>query len=401
MIFRKAYQLFVDTLEVKQIIAITGLRRVGKTTAVKYLLSRIKSNNKLYLDLERIEFRRIFQIENYGEIIKALEIEGLDFKKKAWLALDEIQLVPNITSVLKYIYDTYDLKIIVTGSSSFYMKGTFSESLAGRKRLFELWPLGFDDFLSFKNERLVFPEEGFTSTNPHFIQKYRSLYEEFVNFGGLPEVALTDKTENKRALLSDIYNSYINLDIKFLADFKKADELAKLISLLSSRVGSRMDYSKLSVISGINRIKIKEYLQFLESTFFIKLIKPFVKNRDREIALQHKLYFSDNGLLGLIGTVSSGALFENAIANQLYMKGDLRFYLKRTGQEIDFILNQNMAFEVKETPTPQDLKVLKNRSENLGVQNFVLVGRELPLAGFNEFVWGGAISSNLCNFTKN
>jgi len=155
MIIRKLYPELKRALQVKQIIAITGLRRVGKTTIIKYLLSKIESNNKLYLDLERIEYRKIFSDENYGSIIKALEIEGVDFGKKAFIALDEIQLVPNIPSVLKYIYDTYDVKFLVTGSSSFYMKGAFSESLAGRKRLYELWPLDFSEFLLSKDDRLL------------------------------------------------------------------------------------------------------------------------------------------------------------------------------------------------------------------------------------------------------
>ena len=391
MIIRKEYTDFLNALGVKQIIAITGLRRVGKTTALKYLLSKIESKNKVYFDLERIEYRNLFSGQNYGDIIKALEIEGVDFNRKAFIVLDEIQLVPNIASVLKYIYDTYDVKIIVSGSSSFYMKGAFSESLAGRKRLFELWPLDFAGFINFKGETTKLPAFSFKTTHPHFIEKYRSYYEEFVNFGGFPEVALMDKIEDKRSLLKDIFESYFNLDIRFLADFNKTDELYKLIKLLSARVGSKVDYSKISGIAGINRHKVKDYLLFLENTFFIKMIKPYVTNPDREIALQNKLYFSDSGILNMLGPVSSGALFENTLANQLSAKGELRYYAKRTGQEIDFILDGKRAIEVKETPTAFDLKVLKKRAENIGIKDFNLIGRNLPDTGFKEFLWGGAI----------
>ncbi len=83
MIVRKLYTELESALQVKQILAITGLRRVGKTTIIKYMLSSIESNNTLYFDLERIEYRKIFSDENYGSIIKALEIEGVDFSKKA------------------------------------------------------------------------------------------------------------------------------------------------------------------------------------------------------------------------------------------------------------------------------------------------------------------------------
>ena len=82
MVVRKAYKELINSLKVKQIVAITGLRRVGKTTAVKYLLSQIITGNKAYLDLERIEYRNIFSGDNYEDIVKALEFEGIDFGQK-------------------------------------------------------------------------------------------------------------------------------------------------------------------------------------------------------------------------------------------------------------------------------------------------------------------------------
>ncbi len=391
MIVRNKYHELTKALNIKQIIAITGLRRVGKTTTIKYLLDKIKNKNKIYLDLERIEYRNIFLGENYGEIIKSLEIEGIDFSQKAYIALDEIQLVPNITSVIKFIYDTYDVKFLITGSSSFYMKNTFSESLAGRKRIYELWPLSFDELLRFKNINVNLPEFDLSSTNPHLINKLNVYYDEYVNYGGFPEVVLAKNNDDKIALLKDIYNSYINLDIKFLADFKKANEIYKLLKLFSARVGSKIDYSKISGISGINRHKVKEYLLFLESTFFIKLVPAFVSNPDREIALQNKLYFSDSGLLNILGKINSGALFENTVANQLSEKGEIRYYAKRTGQEIDFILDGSTAFEVKETASAHDLKILKNRAENIGLKKYALIGKNAPDSGFHNFIWGGAI----------
>ena len=218
-------------------------------------------------------------------------MEGVDFTEKAFIILDEIQLVHNITSVIKYIYDTYNVKFIITGSSSLYMKGQFSESLAGRKHLFEMWPLSFDEFLQFKQAGVTLPDFSFKHT-PHF---------------------------------------------------------------------------------------------------FIRLLKPFVTNPDREIALQKKLYFTDSGLLNMMGQNSSGAIFENTIANQLFTKGTLQYYAKKNGKEIDFILNGNRAFEIKETPTPYDLKILKNRSLSIGIKQYHLVGKTPPGSGFNDFIWGGAI----------
>src|SRR3972149_133550 len=154
MFERKIYTELEAHLKNKLITVITGLRRVGKTTAVKHLLNSVKSENKLYLDMERVENRYLFNQTNYKDIESSLEAEGIDFSKKAYIALDEIQLVPNITSVVKYLYDTYTIKFIVTGSSSFYIENRFSESLAGRKRIIEMEPLSFAEYLPFKGVTL-------------------------------------------------------------------------------------------------------------------------------------------------------------------------------------------------------------------------------------------------------
>ena len=391
MYLRYIYPELESALKTKYILAITGLRRIGKTTALKHLYNKVKSDNKIFLDLEKLEFRHIFNIDRYDEIITSLEIEGIDFEKKAYIFLDEIQLIKNIASFIKYIYDNYNVKFVVSGSSSYYMKGAFTESLAGRKRIFELWPLDFNEFLNFKGVNDKLPKFDYKPTNQHYINKHHSLYKEFIEYGGFPEVILEKNKKEKTALLKDITNSYLKFDILFLSDFTNIDELYKVIKLLSSRVGSKVDYTKLSNISGIGRHKIKDYLLFLENTYFIKLVKPFVTNPDREIALQTKLYFTDTGILNTFTNISEGAIFENAIANQLSLKGDIKFYAKRTGQEIDFILNEKIAFEVKETPTPSDLRILNRRAKNINIEKTALIGLNVPGNRFSNFLYGGAI----------
>ncbi|OYT11119.1 MAG: hypothetical protein B6I18_05525 [Bacteroidetes bacterium 4572_112] len=391
MFLRNKYPELERALEIKQIIAITGLRRIGKTTALKYLFEKVETTNKLFLDLEKLENRHIFNTSRYDDIIQSLEIEGVDFDEKAYVFLDEIQLIKNIASFMKYVYDNYDVKFVVSGSSSYYMKGAFTESLAGRKRIFELWPLDFKEFLVFKGINTNLPIFDYKFTNPHFISKYNSLYREYIQFGGFPEVVLEKNRGEKLELLKDITNSYLKFDILFLSDFTNVDELYKLIKLLSARVGGKVDYTKLSNISGISRQKVKDYLLFLENTYFIKLVKPFVRNADREIALQKKLYFTDNGILNTFTNISGGAIFENAIANQLSLLGEIKYYAKRTGQEIDFIIDEQIAVEVKETPTASDYKTLQRRATSIGIDKTSLVGLNTPGNGFSNFLYGGAI----------
>ena len=389
---RKIYPVLENHLSKKQVTVITGLRRVGKSTALKHLYDKAATNNKIYLDLERIENQNIFLQNSYKDIERSLELLGFDFSQPGIIGLDEIQMSKNSSSVIKALYDEYEVKFIVTGSSSFYLKNHFSESLAGRKRIFEMYPLDFEEFLQFKNiNTKSIQKEKFKTFLPTYYDLYKPKYEEFIRFGGFPEVVLADDADDKTAYLKDILNSHIELDVKLLGDVSSSDVLYKLILLLANRVGSKMDYSKIANLLGINRLKVKEYILLLEYTYLIKTIKPFTKGIDKEITKQPKIFFADTGLLQICGQTSSGAIFENAIAHQLGLIGEVNYYEKSSGTEIDFILDKKVAIEVKETLSGFDIKSLQKRSKPLELEQNILIGRELAPSGFNDFVWGGNI----------
>ena len=389
---RKSFESLLAHLSKRQATVITGMRRVGKSTALRYLLGQVEHQNKLYLDFERVENRALFNQPSYNTIERGLTALGLNLQQPAVLALDEIQLVPNSTSVIKSLYDTYNIKFLVTGSSSFYLKNHFSESLAGRKQIFEMWPLDFEEFVLFKNHNpSLLQSERQRAFLPTYYDLWRGPYEEYIQFGGFPEVVLADSPQDKTNYLKDILNAYIELDVKLLSDFSVSDSLYKLILLLANRVGSRIDYTKLASLTGLNRHKVKDYLHLLEYTYFIQTITPFVKGIDREISKQPKMYFSDTGLLQVCGQVSGGAVFENKIANQLQLLGKVQYFEKSAGSEIDFILDGRKAFEVKETCTLHDLKVLSDRAQMLGISDVQLVGRHASPNGFDTFMWGGSL----------
>ncbi len=391
---RKSFETFEAHLTKPQATVITGMRRVGKTTALRYLLEKVEHKNKLYLDLERIEYRHLFNQQSYADIERGLVQLGIDFGTPAVIALDEIQLVKNLPSVIKSLYDTYRVKFIVSGSSSFYLKNHFSESLAGRKQVFELWPLDFQEFLEFQGAWR--PQAAIERMKPFlrsFYDLYRPFYESFILFGGFPEVVLTTDPKDKTAYLSDIVNAYIELDIKLLSDFEQSDSLYKLMLLLAGRAGSKLDFSKISSILGINRHKVKDYISLLEYTYFIRQIRPISKGIDKELTSQPKVYFTDTGILNYLQKgLSSGHLFENAIANQLAQLGKLNYFEKSKSTEIDFILDEKTAFEVKETPTPQHLNALRNNANSIGIgEGCRLIGRHVSGSGFSEYIWGGNV----------
>lgn len=202
---------------------------------------------------------------------------------------------------------------------------------------------------------------------------------------------LESNKQDKIEYLKEIVNAYLLMDLLIAGDIQRTDEIYSLLKLLNMRVGRKIDYNKMASVSGLSRQKVKEYLTFLEYTFFIHQKAPYSKSPDKEISLQKKLYFADNGLLTVFGVSDMGKLLENSIANQLIPLGKLNYYAKKSGQKIDFILNENLAIEVKETATEHDLKTLVHRAEGLGLANKKIVGLNQSPTNFTEYIWAGLV----------
>jgi uncharacterized protein len=393
---RQIHKKIRNFLKERQIIVITGMRRVGKTTLVKELLKEIESQNKVYIDLQQVENREMFSDKNFDNILLQLKNKnGLDLNQKMYIAIDEIQLVPELPGIIKYLYDHNDIKFIVTGSSSYYMKNLFTESLSGRKVIFEVYPLDFEEFLNFKNIKHGsngdFLMSNIAKSGHGFFNAY---YDEFIEYGGFPEVVLSDSLEVKKEMLKDIMNSYINIDVEKMSDFKKKEDFYKLVKILAGQVGSRIDYVKLSKIVGISDPTLKNYMKFLEDTYLIHRISVFTNSREKEITKAQKLYFSDTGLANILADLSGGAKFENTIFNQLKHFGEIRYYALKSGREIDFVLLKGkedpVALEVKETPTHFDVESLIKISKVAGINKSMVIGKN-KAPNFVDYIWGGDI----------
>ena len=160
--------------------------------------------------------------------------------------------------------------------------------------------------------------------------------------------------------------------------------------MLAGRIGGKLDYSKISRLTGLSRPTIKSYVYLFERTYLISLIPVHTNNQDREIVKAQKIYFSDNGLAKILADIDSGSKFENTVFNQLRHKGELRYFALKSGKEIDFIFDGGTALETKETPTKTDKKNLDNLANAAGVKKYHLLGR-YKSPSFSEYIWGGDI----------
>jgi Predicted ATPase (AAA+ superfamily) len=354
------------------------MRQVGKTTLMRQIYDEIK-DAKLWFDFENPLDTMCFEDEDYNNIYRNLIKQANN--EKPVIFIDEIQNFPRITSIIKYHIDHYKLKYIITGSSNFYLRNLFPESLSGRKFLFTLRPLDFAEIKYFKDinydEKTIrdLKFEELTGKSLIGYKRLSVLYEEYLEFGGFPEVVVTDNMESKKMVLRNIFASFFEKDLKLLSDIKDIRELRNLILLLVPRTGNMIDVTRIASELGISRIKIYDYLEFLQGTFFIKLIPKFSSSIDKSVAGGRKLYFSDTGILNVIGKVNDGQLFENAVANQLSSFGELSFYNKRNSAEIDFILNKKIAFEAKMNATSSDYNKTKSIASSLAIDRCFVISK--------------------------
>jgi uncharacterized protein len=298
------------------------------------------------------------------ELINYIKVKMYDLAKKLYVFIDEIQYLDNPSSFLKLFYDRYgtDIKLIVSGSSSFAIKSKFKDSLTGRIIDFELFPLSFKEFLRFKNRLFDF---NVTLTEPAY-KELISLFTEFCIYGGYPAIVMEENHEKKEKKLNQIINTYIRADIRDLGKIRDLQKFNNFVRVISAQNTGLLKVSETAGNSGISGHSAEEYLFILENTYIIKRIYPFHSRLSTELTKIPKLYFEDNGIQNLLensyfNTKLNGYMFENVIYSEFRkrMGSDrIKYWRKKNQLEIDFII------EGKRSIIPVEVKLNQIRNFN-------------------------------------
>lgn len=369
---RDIYLQLEKEVETPEATVITGMRRVGKSTALRHLFPLVKSSNKAMFDLEDPAVRQIFDIEDYESIWQRLAPSGITPDARAYLFLDEIQNLPQLTSLVKYLIDHYRTKFFLTGSSSYYLKNLFPQSLSGRKLVFEMFPLSFREYLVFKSEelRVSLPPlsdswAGLAGGKLDVLHsRLLPFYQDYLGYGGYPRVVLEPDQERKKMHLREVFKAYFEIDVKNLADFRNIELLRKFIILLAPRIGSRLDISKLASEMGVSRETVGNYLAFLESTYLVSRVPRYSKNVDKAQSGSQKIFFCDVGLAQVLAPLSAGQVAEQGVFQNLRGSHSLSYYATSKGGEIDFVVDNTVGLEVKKHAAKRDIANLKKRLES-------------------------------------
>ncbi|MEW6214917.1 MAG: ATP-binding protein, partial [Nitrospirota bacterium] len=326
---RDIFQEVAEHLEKPEITLITGSRQVGKTVLLEqakdYLL-KIKGVSPAFILTYNLDLIQDWEILRDQALFIEL-LRDRSRKQKIYVFIDEAQKVPEAARFFKGIYDAkINAKLILTGSSSLEFKAKFKETLAGRKRIFQLPPFSFHEFLTAKEKYLA--DYLKRRRKLIFIDQKRllTLFKEYMTFGGYPRIVLSESKEEKRYLLHEIYSSYVEKDAVGFFEIKNKTAYNRLMKLLAAQIGQLINIGELSAHLGIDRGTVERYILALENTFIIKKISPYFKNPRQEIIKAGKIYFLDLGIRNLVlenfvpydNKTNKGLVLENAVFIELH-----------------------------------------------------------------------------------
>jgi uncharacterized protein len=375
---RLLYPILQKQLTEPEIVVISGMRQVGKTTVLKALYEETSSKNKAIFDFTNPIHCAVFREQDYDALWVHLSDFGLNKYEQAHIFIDEAQYFPEISRIAKYLYDHYHTKWWFTGSSGYYFKHQFPESLAGRKQLYELFPLTFQEYLWFRGSSYTVPalfpiqKKSVLSISASTIER---LWQEYMLVGGFPSIVLA-APEKRSDMKRELFESYMRQDIQSMTDLETTREIRILLFLLISRVGSRLDIAKLANSMGVTREKIYGYLELLSGTYCIHLVSKFTDNIDRLSAGNQKLYFCDGGLIRELGNIGNGQLIEQTVFQSLHPFHEVRYYADSRGRELDFVIDKTVGVEVKEHASPRDVATAKRRSTEIGIKQVAVAVSE-------------------------
>lgn len=329
-------------LDLFPVVGITGPRQSGKSTLLRYLLKGYE-----YVTFDDAQMVKLYQEDPVGFMKR--------YCKK--VIFDEVQLVPEIFSSIKILVDNDRQNygnFVLTGSSQFSFLKSASESLAGRIGLVSLLPFQYGEL----------PKEH---------------QKEAVYRGSYPELVLRDY-KGSNFWYSSYLNTYLNKDLRTLANIGDIRDFTRFIYLLASQVGQTLDMSHYAKDIGISVPTIKRWISILEASYILFLVPPYFKNYGKRIVKSPKVYFFDTGLVSYLTGIETfkqydlgplaGALFENYVVSEIYKKelhsaSDAQLYFLRTydQKEIDLIVGRkssNDLIEIKKNATlkPAMIKTL-------------------------------------------
>jgi predicted AAA+ superfamily ATPase len=382
---RDIHKELLKYLSHKQILAIVGLRRVGKTIIMKQLIQKLdlKKNNICYISFDDIDF----QTYTIAEDLINYFLEYSDKHTMRYLFLDEIQKLPNWPDLIKTIYDTDEnIKIIISGSASLDLQ-RYKETLAGRILTFHLPVLTFTEYLRYHamphtlTSNDIIHEYDVTFAEKK--ERYQELFNTYLVKGAFPELLDVDIQE-KDFIKKYIKESIIEKAITDIARITKEDEkiIYELFRLLSNSTARLFEISNLANILTVNRNRVSRCISLLEQAFLMKITYNYTASVAKQVRASKKQYAAHSCIVitlldypfEVVTTELAGHLVEGIIVNTI---DHAAFWRTPQKDEVDIIVKgkQIRPIEVKyqNQITSDDVKNLLKFCKKFRCDNGIVV----------------------------
>jgi len=362
-LFRDQYPALLAHMQRHEITVLLGARQIGKSTLMRQLFVALKQQGEQvdFISMEDPEILQLFN-EHPRNLFEAVSPPPPNGRSVVFI--DEVQYLENPSNFLKYNYDHWGdrLKLVVSGSSGFYIDKHFGDSLAGRKRLFELQTLTFEEMLRFteQGELADWMEAGGKIPLSQRGELQGAL-REYMRFGGYPAVVLAPSEEERILLIQEIATSYVKKDA-LEAGVKRPDQYLMLAKVLAAQIGQLVNMNEMGKRLGMSNQTVDSYVRLLQKSFHVSLCRPFHRNAAKELRRMPKLFFHDLGLRNwFCGSFQPlrlredrGSLLENFVFRRLlesHGSDAIHFWRTQQQHEVDFVvvpmLGDPFALEVK------------------------------------------------------
>lgn len=334
-------------LKTDEIIALTGVRRSGKSTILLQVLSELIRNgvsraNTLYINFEDPKFYNFLNIDLLDKIWTAY-FDYLKPKGKVYVVLDEIHKIKGWEHWVRSKYDRKEkVKIFVTGSNIELLSSEFASILTGRHLQLFVMPLNFKEFLKFKNFEL--------KTDNFWLIKHKidlkNLTREYLQVGGFPKVVLTEDELLRKELLTQYFNDILTKDIVDRFRVKDVSKLKNLALFYSTNFTRRYSFNKVKRVANfsLSLDSIHRFSHYLADSFLIDFLPRFSYSLKNQMQTDRKVYFVDNGMHNAIAFKFSkdlGKLLENAVFQHLKRREKEIYYFYEK-QEVDFVCKRGL-----------------------------------------------------------
>ncbi|PIN85954.1 hypothetical protein COV19_07090 [Candidatus Woesearchaeota archaeon CG10_big_fil_rev_8_21_14_0_10_44_13] len=336
---RPKYSHLVDSVRIREITVITGVRRSGKSTLMYQMIAKLleKGASPEQILFVNLEDKKLVD-DSLDDIYSGYRGD-INPDKKAYIFLDEIHRKEGWESWIRKKYDLKtDDKFVISGSCSHLLRKEYSTLLTGRNITFEVFPLGFEEFLLFK-------EISISKDNLKrgvVLEKTKLLIlkhlKEYMALGGFPEIFFKVK-EYKIRILEQYFDDILYKDIidRYNLNTQKTKDLALFLTTNSTGI--------ISLRSLRNSLKIsydtiRDYLSYFKEAFLFFTLDHFAYSFKEQKTLPSKIYCIDNGLRNSVSFKFSrdeGKLAENLVFIELKRREKDVYYWKNKG-EVDFMI---------------------------------------------------------------